>query len=463
MEAYLLEWANLLLRWLHVIVAIAYIGSSFYFVWLDNSLRPPADEALKAKGVGGELWAVHAGAFYNPQKYVLAPPHLPKDLHWFYWEAYSTWLSGFALFSVLYLFNPRVYLIDKNVADITPTVAVAAAIGFLVVGWLIYDLLCRVLEKQEKLLALMVALYVGLNAWGACHLFSGRAAFLITGATLATIIAANVFFMIIPNQRKMVASMKAKEPVDPLLSQRSKHRSLHNSYVTLPVIFGMISNHYSLTYSGPHNWLVLIAIMAAGALIRHYYIQRHKHRGNPAYPAAAIAILAGEQAAGAVPPFVLDLVGVPPEDLPASLPEAARARIRARGRVPAEALARAYAGAHAVLAPSRYESFGLVYQEALAYGRPVVACAEDASARAFVGAPDAGPLAREATGPALADALRPLLADPALRLAYRARALAAAGRFDRATLARETLALYARAIAAAQARPGGRASVPQSR
>lgn len=164
---------------------------------------------------------------------------------------------------------------------------------------------------------------------------------------------------------------------------------------------------------------------------------------------AAIAILAGEQAAGAVPPFVLDLVGVPPEDLPASLPEAARARIRARGRVPAEALARAYAGAHAVLAPSRYESFGLVYQEALAYGRPVVACAEDASARAFVGAPDAGPLAREATGPALADALRPLLADPALRLAYRARALAAAGRFDRATLARETLALYARALAAA--------------
>jgi uncharacterized membrane protein len=293
MEAYLLDWANLLLRWLHVIVAIAYIGSSFYFVWLDNSLRPPADEALKAKGVGGELWAVHAGAFYNPQKYVLAPPHLPQDLHWFYWEAYSTWLSGFGLFSVLYLFNPKVFLIDPNVADITPTVAVLAALGFLVGGWLVYHLLCKVLEKQEKLLAVLVALYVAAIAWGACHVFSGRAAFLITGATLATIIAANVFFVIIPNQRKMVASMKAKEPVDPLLSQRSKHRSMHNSYVTLPVIFGMISNHYSLTYSAPHNWLVLIAIMAAGALIRHYYIQRHKQRGNPAYPAAAIAILAG--------------------------------------------------------------------------------------------------------------------------------------------------------------------------
>jgi uncharacterized membrane protein len=293
MEAYLLEWANLLLRWLHVIVAIAYIGSSFYFVWLDNSLRPPVDEALKAKGVGGELWAVHAGAFYNPQKYVLAPPHLPKDLHWFYWEAYSTWLSGFGLFSVLYLFNPKVFLIDANVANITPAVAVLAALGFLVGGWLIYNLLCKVLEKQEKLLAFLVAVYVAVIAWGTCHVFSGRAAFLITGATLATIIAANVFFVIIPNQRKMVASMKAKEPVDPLLSQRSKHRSMHNSYVTLPVIFGMISNHYSLTYSAPHNWLVLIAIMAAGALIRHYYIQRHKHRGNPAYPAAAIAILAG--------------------------------------------------------------------------------------------------------------------------------------------------------------------------
>ena len=293
MEAYLLEWANLLLRCLHVIVAIAYIGSSFYFVWLDNSLRPPVDEALKAKGVGGELWAVHAGAFYNPQKYVLAPPHLPKDLHWFYWEAYSTWLSGFGLFSVLYLFNPKVFLIDKNVADITPTVAVLAALGFLVGGWVIYHLLCKALEKQEKLLAFLVAVYVGVIAWGACHVFSGRAAFLITGATLATIIAANVFFVIIPNQRKMVASMKAKEPVNPLLSQRSKHRSMHNSYVTLPVIFGMISNHYSLTYSAPHNWVVLIAIMAAGALIRHFYIQRHKQRGNPAYPAAAIAILAG--------------------------------------------------------------------------------------------------------------------------------------------------------------------------
>jgi len=293
MEGYLLDWANLLLRWLHVIVAIAYIGSSFYFVWLDNSLRPPDDEALKAKGVGGELWAVHAGAFYNPQKYALAPPHLPNDLHWFYWESYSTWLSGFSLFSVLYLFNPKVFLIDPNVADITPTVAVIAALAFLVVGWLIYDILCRVLEKQEKLLAVLVALYLVAIAWGACHVFSGRAAFLITGAVMATIISANVFFIIIPNQRKMVASMKAGEPVNPIYGKRSKHRSMHNSYVTLPVIFGMISNHYSMTYSHKDNWLVLVLIMVAGALIRHYFIQRHKHQANVAYPAVAIALLAG--------------------------------------------------------------------------------------------------------------------------------------------------------------------------
>jgi uncharacterized membrane protein len=147
MEGYLLDWANLLLRWLHVIVAIAWIGSSFYFVWLDNSLRAPIDAALKEKGVGGELWAVHGGGFYNPQKYLGAPSTLPQDLHWFYWESYSTWLSGFGLFSVLYLFNPKVFLIDPNVANISPTVAVVAALAFLVLGWLVYDIACRLLQK----------------------------------------------------------------------------------------------------------------------------------------------------------------------------------------------------------------------------------------------------------------------------------------------------------------------------
>ena len=221
MEGYILDWANLLLRWLHVIVAIAWIGSSFYFVWLDNSLRKPKDPQLAAKGVGGELWAVHGGGFYNPQKYLGAPGDLPDELHWFYWESYSTWLSGFGLFSVLYLFNPRIYLIDPSVAALSPQVAVAAALGFLVVGWLVYDGLCRVLRKREQLLAVLVVLFVVAAAWGACHLFAGRAAFLIVGAMIATIMSANVFFWIIPGQRTTVASMKAGMPVDAIHGQRA--------------------------------------------------------------------------------------------------------------------------------------------------------------------------------------------------------------------------------------------------
>jgi uncharacterized membrane protein len=293
MEGYLLDWANLLLRWLHVIVAIAWIGSSFYFVWLDNSLKPPVSRELKDRGVGGELWAVHGGGFYNPQKYLGAPPSLPEDLHWFYWESYSTWLSGFGLFSVLYLFNPKVFLIDPKVADIAPATAVIAALGFLVLGWLVYDTLCRMLQKREKLLAVLVVLYVIAAAWGACHLFSGRAAYLIMGAMIATIMSANVFFWIIPGQRKVVAAMKAGQPVDPIHGQRGKQRSVHNTYFTLPVLFAMLSNHYSMTYSHKYNWLVLVLIMVAGVLIRQFFLLKHKGRINVAYPAAAIAILVG--------------------------------------------------------------------------------------------------------------------------------------------------------------------------
>jgi uncharacterized membrane protein len=293
MEGYLLDWANLLLRWLHVIVAIAWIGSSFYFVWLDNSLKPPQDPKLKADGVGGELWAVHGGGFYNPQKYLGAPPRLPEDLHWFYWESYSTWMSGFALFTVLYLFNPTVFLIDPNVASLTPAVAVAAALGFLALGWLVYDTLCRVLQNNERLLAVLVVAYVVIAAWAACHLFAGRAAFLIIGAMIATIMSANVFFWIIPGQRKVVAAMKAGQPVDPIHGKRGKQRSVHNTYFTLPVLFAMLSNHYAMTYSHPHNWLVLVLIMAAGVLIRQFFILRHKGKTSFAYPAAAIALLIG--------------------------------------------------------------------------------------------------------------------------------------------------------------------------
>jgi uncharacterized membrane protein len=202
-------------------------------------------------------------------------------------------MSGFALFTVIYLFNPRAFLIDPSVANLTPAVAVVAALAFLVIGWLVYDLLCRALQNNEKLLALLVVAYVVIAAYAACHLFAGRAAYLIIGAMIATIMSANVFFWIIPGQRKVVAAMKAGQPVDPIHGKRGKQRSMHNTYFTLPVLFAMLSNHYSMTYGHPHNWLVLALIMVAGVLIRQFFILKHKSVINPVYPGVAVAILAG--------------------------------------------------------------------------------------------------------------------------------------------------------------------------
>ena len=294
MQAYIIEFVNLLLRWLHVITAIAWIGSSFYFVWLDNSLVAPTDPELKEKGVGGELWAVHGGGFYNPQKYLLAPKVLPEHLHWFYWESYSTWLSGFALFSLLYLFNANVFLVDRNVFDMSASMAGGTAIAFLVFNWLIYDAICSTIGDRpgaDRLVNILVGLQVIVSVWAACHLFSGRAAFLISGASLATIMSANVLVWIIPGQRKMVASMRAGQAPDPIHGKRGKQRSVHNTYFTLPVLFAMLSNHYSMTYSAPHNWIVLLCIMAAGALIRQFFVLRHKGVYNWWYPGVAVALL----------------------------------------------------------------------------------------------------------------------------------------------------------------------------
>ena len=201
MDAYLLDWANLLLRWLHVITAIAWVGSSFYFVWLDNHLIRPKSPDLLEKGVDGALWAVHGGGFYNPQKYMLAPKKIHTELHWFYWESYSTWLSGFALFTVLYLWNAGTFLVDKSVYAWTPAGAVAAALGFLVAFWLIYDLICRTLGAREggdALVGVAVAITIVGASYAACQLFAGRAAFLLVGAMIATAMSANVFFWIIP-------------------------------------------------------------------------------------------------------------------------------------------------------------------------------------------------------------------------------------------------------------------------
>ncbi len=279
MDAYILDWVNLLLRWAHVIVAIAWIGSSFYFVFLDNSLTPPLDPALREKGVGGELWAIHGGGFYHPQKYTVSPKTIPAHLHWFYWESYSTWLTGFALFTVLYLYQAATFLVDKNVHDWSATAAVAAALGFLVAFWLVYDILCRAFGQRrggDRIVGLAVSVFVVFASWLACSLFAGRAAFLLVGAMLATAMSANVFFWIIPGQRTVIAQMRAGQPVDPVHGQRAKQRSVHNTYFTLPVLVAMLSNHYGFLFGAAHNWLVLSLLMLAGALIRHSFVVRHQ-------------------------------------------------------------------------------------------------------------------------------------------------------------------------------------------
>ena len=278
MESYLLDWANLLLRWAHVITAIAWIGSSFYFVFLDSSLTPPVDEDLKRQGVSGELWAVHGGGFYHPVKFAVKPPQMPAHLHWFYWEAYATWLTGFALFTVTYLWNASSYLIDKSRMDWSPGAAVGVALAFLAVFWLLYDAICRVFgarKNGDAIVGALVLVLVCIASWLACHWFAGRAAFLLVGAMIATAMSANVAHWIIPGQRKMVAAIKAGEPVDPVHGWRGKQRSVHNTYFTLPVLFSMLSNHYSFTYNHPHNWLVLVLMMFAGAAIRQFFVMRH--------------------------------------------------------------------------------------------------------------------------------------------------------------------------------------------
>jgi uncharacterized membrane protein len=289
MESYFLDWANLLLRWVHVITVIAWIGSSFYFVFLDSSLTPPVDAQLRAEGATGELWAVHGGGFYHPVKYQVAPPQLPPKLHWFFWEAYSTWLSGFALFSVSYLWNAGTWMVDKSLMDWSPAGAVVVALSFLAVFWLLYDRICRIFGPRpngERFVGLLVLAMVCLAAWLACHWFAGRAAFLLTGAMVATAMSANVFFVIIPGQRKVVKAIEAGEPVDPIHGQRGKQRSVHNTYFTLPVLFAMLSNHYGFLYSHRHNWLVLILMMLAGAAIRQFFVMRHGWKlGRNAHPA----------------------------------------------------------------------------------------------------------------------------------------------------------------------------------
>ena len=369
MDSYLLDWANLLLRWLHVIVAIAWIGASFYFVWLDNHLLKPQAEDLKAKGVDGELWAVHGGGFYNPQKYMVAPANLPRELHWFYWESYWTWMSGFALFALLYLFNADTYLIDKRVHDWSAGAAVAAALGFLAGGWIVYDQICRRFGRKadgsignDGVVLGLVAVAIVAAAWGASQLFAGRAAFLITGAMIATMMSANVFFWIIPGQKQVIADMRAGRPVDPVHGQRGKQRSVHNTYFTLPVLIAMLSNHYGMLYSHPRNWLVLVLLMLVGALVRTWFVKRHK--GVDAWPllVAVVMLLAGLIAWLAPQPAMVPVTAAPALSAPAT-PGAASTGATATaadGKVSFETVkaivdARCLACHNAALAPKRIQ------------------------------------------------------------------------------------------------------------
>ena len=272
MEAYLLEWVNLLLRWAHVIVGIAWIGASFYFIWLDNHLESARDPAL-----AGELWAIHGGGFYRVEKFRLAPPELPRMLHWFKWEAYWTWLTGFALLAVLYYANAELYLIDPAVMQLSKPAAIGIGVGSLIASLVVYEGLCRSpLGRNDVLLSLILFIILALTAWGLTKVFSGRGAFIHYGAILGTIMAANVAHIIIPGQRRMVRAVTERRDPDPHDAFMGKQRSVHNTYFTLPVVFTMIAGHYPMGFGHRWAWLALVGLTVAGALVRVWFVMRHK-------------------------------------------------------------------------------------------------------------------------------------------------------------------------------------------
>jgi uncharacterized membrane protein len=321
--AVLWEWLSFAVRWAHLVAAIGWIGTSFYFIALDLGLRrhgpfPP--------GVTGEEWQVHGGGFYHVQKYIVAPAALPEHLIWFKWDAYATWLSGFAMLCVVYYAGAELYLIDKSVWDLSRATAIGLSVGSLALGWLIYDLICRSPAGRSDI-GLMLLLYAVLvaMAWGYTQIFTGRAALLHLGAFTATIMSANVAMIIMPNQRKVVAALKAGEKPDPALGIQSKQRSTHNNYLTLPVIFLMLSVHYPLTFATEYNWLIASLIFLMGVSIRHYFNSYHAHKGTLIWPwVAALAIFgvivllsalgakqSGDAAAAGLPPGQLRFLGSP--------------------------------------------------------------------------------------------------------------------------------------------------------
>ena len=301
MNAAVLDWLNLVARWAHLIAGISWIGASFYFVWLDDSLTPPENPDDVRRGMSGDLWAVHGGGFYHNQKYITGPRGEPltEDLHWFKWEAYSTWITGMAMLAIVYWAGASAFLIDKSVLDLSPTAAIAISAGSLVAGWVVYDLLCRLFEKQPAVLWTAVAALLLFADWGLFHVFGGRAAYIHVGAIVGTIMVANVFFVVIPGQKRMLAQIRAGRDPDPRPGMLGKMRSVHNTYLTLPVLFIMISNHYPMTYGSPYGWIVLAILAAAGVLVRRFFVLSHKHRYVVVLPAAALLLVVAAALASA--------------------------------------------------------------------------------------------------------------------------------------------------------------------
>tara|TARA_B100000029_G_scaffold87133_1_gene77232 strand:- start:495 stop:1697 length:1203 start_codon:yes stop_codon:yes gene_type:complete len=269
------EWLGLIVRWVHIMVGIAWIGTSFYFIWLDQSLKktPALPDRIK-----GESWSVHGGGFYHVQKYLVAPDQLPGQLHWFKYEAYFTWVSGFVLLGILYYWSAESFLMDPNRATMSISTAISISIGSLVGGWVSYDLLCRSkLGSNTTVLSLAVFTLVVAIGWGLTQVFNDRAAFLHIGAVIGTIMTANVFFIIIPNQKKVVADLKKGKTPKSILGSQAKQRSLHNNYLTLPVVLFMISSHYPILFVGgrTHGWLVIAFIIVIGGIVRHFFNARH--------------------------------------------------------------------------------------------------------------------------------------------------------------------------------------------
>ncbi|MBD1587356.1 urate hydroxylase PuuD [Pseudomonas typographi] len=298
MQAHLMEWLNLGVRWVHMIVGIAWIGASFYFVWLENNL----DRRNPGEGLSGDLWAIHGGGIYHLKKYKLAPPQMPEHLHWFKWEAYATWLSGVALLCVVFYFNPTLYLLAPG-STLSGAEGVALALGSLALAWFIYDILCdSYLGDRPAVLALILFVLIIGACYGFSKVFSGRAAYLHTGAIIGTIMVGNVFRTIMPAQRALVAAIKENRTPDPSLPAKGLLRSRHNNYFTLPVLFIMISNHFPSTYGSPYNWAILAGIAAVAILVRHYFNTRHNsQRYAWALPVGALGMLCLAYVTGPTP------------------------------------------------------------------------------------------------------------------------------------------------------------------